>query len=68
MFAATRWTASKHPEVRNAGIGVLASMVTDALEGTPWNTVHWAVANLHRTTDGKHESLDRLISVPDGRR
>jgi len=65
MFAATRWTESQNPRVRQAGIDVLASMITDALEGTPWNTVHWAVANLHHATEGNHEVFRRLANATD---
>lgn len=66
MFAATRWTGSQNPQVKNAGTDVLANMITDALEGTPWNTVHWAVANLYRATNGNHEGLRRLLSISAG--
>ena len=38
-------------------------MIKDALEGTPWNTVHWAVANLYRATNGNNEVLRRLLGV-----
>jgi hypothetical protein len=35
-------------------------MIMDALNGTPWNSVHWAVANLHRATGGNHEVFREL--------
>lgn len=65
MFSATRWTQSQHPQVSRAGADVLARMVEDALGGTPWNTAHWAVANLYRVTGGEHEMLQRLRQVAD---
>jgi hypothetical protein len=66
MFAATRWTGSQDNNVRIAGSDMLATMVTDALNGIPWNTVHWATANLHRATGGKHQIFAQLISLPEG--
>src|ERR1700722_5887796 len=63
MFAATRWTESNDAQVREGGIEVLATMVRDALEGTAWNTVNWAVANLYHATQGMHEVFQRLLSV-----
>ena len=65
MFAATRWAESQNEQVRNAGIGTLATMIQDALSGTPWNTVNWAVANLYRATRGKHDIFQRLMNTPD---
>jgi hypothetical protein len=67
MFAATRWTDSRDPQVRNAGIDILASMIRDTLGNTRWNTAHWAVANLHRATGGNHELFSQLISIADER-
>jgi hypothetical protein len=40
-------------------------MVGDALAGTPWNTVHWAVANLHHATQGKHRVFDDLAGATE---
>jgi hypothetical protein len=65
MFAATRWARSQNAQVRDAGIQVLASMTRDALRGTPWNTVNWAVANLHQATGGKHDAFLELASATD---
>lgn len=65
MFAATRWSDSRQSQVRDAGIEVLAGMVRDALEGTPWNSVHWALANLYKATGGKNDIFQRLLAVPD---
>lgn len=60
MFAATRWTESAIAQMRDAGIHILASMIRDALTGTPWNTANWAVANLYQATEGKHEVFQSL--------
>jgi hypothetical protein len=65
MFAATRWTQQPAGKLRHAGIDVLAEMIGDALEGIPWNTVHWALANLHSATNGDHEIFDRLRNTVD---
>jgi hypothetical protein len=65
MFAATRWTESVHPEIRQAGIDVLAGMIKDAIEGTPWNTANWAIANLHRATEGQHKIFRDLANATD---
>ena len=65
MFAATRWTASSHPEVADAGRQVLAGMIRDALTGTPWNTANWATANLYRATNGSHDILREIDTVMD---
>jgi len=63
MFAATRWSQRAPGDVRESGIGVLAAMIADALHGTPWNTVHWATANLHAATSVEHEILSQLQSA-----
>ena len=63
MFAATRWAQSADAQVRSAGINVLLTVINDALHGTPWNTVKWAVANLHYLTDGKHEIFAELAKA-----
>lgn len=65
MFAATRWSHQPDGPLREAGLAVLAGMIDDALEGIPWNTVHWAVANLHAATGGQHPALDRLRAATD---
>ncbi len=65
MFAATRWTESQNLQVRQARIDALAHMIKDSLEGTPWNTVHWAVANLHHVTEGGHEIFQELVNATD---
>src|SRR5262249_42910484 len=57
MFAATRWSGSRHSEVRQAGIDILGKMVDDALQGIHWNTANWAAANLYETTHGEHEAI-----------
>jgi hypothetical protein len=41
-------------------------MIGNALQGTPWNTVHWAVANLYRATDGKHEIFPAVAAAAAG--
>jgi len=46
MFAATRWSGSRHNEVRQAGIEILGKMVDDALQDFHWNTANWAAANV----------------------
>jgi len=65
MFAASRWSQQMPGEVRDAGISVLAEMIRDALHGTPWNTVHWAAANLHVATGGRHAMLSELHDASD---
>jgi hypothetical protein len=65
MFAATRWTRSQDDRVRVAGIDILSCMVNDALKGTHWNTVHWAVANLNRATNGSDPIFERLTSLTE---
>jgi hypothetical protein len=52
MFAATRWSGSRHSEVRQAGIEILGKMVDDALQDIHWNTANWAAANLYMATRG----------------
>jgi hypothetical protein len=65
MFAATRWSESRDSQVGDAGTTVLAEMVRDALSGTHWNTVHWAVANLHHATEGRHAVLREVAAATD---
>lgn len=65
MFAATRWTESQDPQIRKAGMDILAGMIKDALEGIPWNTVNWATANLYHATEGKHEVFRDLVNATD---
>jgi hypothetical protein len=65
MFAATRWTESEDSQTRSAGIDILAGMIRDALHGTPWNTVNWAIGNLHHATQGKHEVFQELANATD---
>ena len=65
MFAATRWSQRTLGDVRESGICVLAGMIADALQGTPWNTAHWATANLHAATSGQHEILTELSGATD---
>jgi hypothetical protein len=65
MFAATRWMDSPNPQVKGAGTNVLARMIWDAMEGTPWNTSHWAAANLYGATDGKHPIFEILVNSTD---
>ena len=66
MFAATRWSGSRHNEVRQAGIDVLGKMVDDALQGIHWNTANWAAANLYLATQGEHASIKRLANATEG--
>ncbi len=63
MFAATRWTESQDARVKEAGIFILSSMISDALTGTPWNTANWAAANLFTATKGSHEILKDLANA-----
>jgi hypothetical protein len=42
-------------------------MIRDALDGTHWNTVHWAFANLHHVTEGKHEVFRGIASVTEAK-
>jgi len=65
MFAATRWAESQDSQVKSGGTNVLARMIWDALENTHWNTVHWAIANLHRATDGEHAIFKVLANATD---
>ena len=65
MFAATRCTESSDSQVRGGGINVLARMIWDALENTHWNTVHWAIANLHQITGGNHAIFEVLANATD---
>jgi hypothetical protein len=67
MFAATRWTESQNAAVKDAGIQVLVDMIRDALGDTPWNTVHWAVANLHHVTHGNHLVFGELADAPENK-
>jgi hypothetical protein len=65
MFAATRWSASRHGEVREAGLEVLGRMVDDALQEIPWNTANWAAANLYLATRGEHKVIEHLINATE---
>jgi hypothetical protein len=65
MFSATRWAWCDHAEARAAGIDVLARMVWDALDSTPWNTANWATANLYRATGGKHQMFSARVQAAD---
>jgi hypothetical protein len=65
MFAATRWSSSRHNEVRQAGIEILGKMVDDALQEIHWNTANWAVANLYVATQGEHEVIERLANATE---
>jgi hypothetical protein len=60
MFAATRWAWCENAKIKNAGTEVLARMIWDAIDTTPWNTANWAAANLYRATAGKHPIFDEL--------
>ena len=65
MFAATRWTQSPIPQIRDAGIQILVSMIMDALNGTHWNSVNWAIGNLNKVTEGKHAVFHNLANATD---
>lgn len=65
MFAATRWSGSRHREVRQAGMEILGKMVSDALQETHWNTANWAAANLCMATQWEHEVIERLINATE---
>ena len=65
MFAATRWAWSDNAQIKEAGIQTLARMIWDALDGTPWNTANWAVANLRRATGGNHPIFAELLTATD---
>jgi hypothetical protein len=65
MFAATRWSNSRHDEVREAGIEVLRRMVDDALQQIPWNTASWAAANLYLATQGEDKLIERLTNATE---
>jgi hypothetical protein len=63
MFAATRWSRLPVGDVQAAGGAVLSEMISDALQGTCWNTSHWAAANLYAATNGTHPILAELFAA-----
>lgn len=65
MFAATRWTLSDNPHSQQAGVDILSEMVRDALEGTAWNTSHWAAANLLAASGPDAPAFTELLTAPE---
>ena len=67
MFSATRWTTCRVADVKEAGLSVLANMIHDAINHVPWNTAHWAAANLYAVSGKNHPALIELSETPISR-